>query len=262
MYRPESSSEKGGGTAFLGTLSNGLRALEVLADGRHTLRELAAALDLPRQTTYRIVHTLHVMGWVERHESDDTYGLSVRMWAIGVRSHESTDLQAQWSDTIKRLSDDIGETVHLAVYDNGWSVYIGKRDGWHPIRSYSKLGGRSPAYCVATGKVLLAAQPNHEIDRVVNGELESYTPNTIATAGKLREELERTHRRGYAINCGEYREEVGGIAVPLRSPLGEVVAALGFSGPRERIEGRFEELLRRLEEAKSNTHIDPSGDTA
>ncbi|WP_146135395.1 IclR family transcriptional regulator [Antricoccus suffuscus] len=235
----------------MNTLSNGLGAVEVLADGRLTLRQLADALGLPRQTAYRIVHTMDLLGWLERRQSDDTYGLTTRLWGIGVRSHEATDLREIWAETVNRLGDQTGETVHLAVYDQGFSVYIGKHDGWHPIRSYTKLGGRSPAYCVATGKVLLAARPAEEITRLIHGDLTKFTATTMTEPSELRDELAKIRNEGHAVNSGEYRAEVGGIAVPIRSPLGDVIAAIGFSGPLERIQNKFAELLEALKKATS-----------
>lgn len=53
-------------TNRLSTLSNGLRALELLEQQPWTMRDLAAACGLPRQTTYRIVATLIDAGWAER----------------------------------------------------------------------------------------------------------------------------------------------------------------------------------------------------
>ena len=250
MYTATDGSQVRGSdndAALLNTLSNGLRAVEVLADGRRTLRELASELDLPRQTAYRIVRTLTVMGWAERREVDDTYGLTTRLWSVGARSHSSADLRETWAEAVRKLGLATGETVHLAVYDDGWSVYIAKHDGTQPISSYTRLGGRSPAYCVATGKVLLASQPRDEIDRILGGELTAFAQHTITDPAKLRFELEQVRDQGFAVNNGEYRDEVGGIAVPIWSPMGEIIASIGFSGPIGRITSNIESLREALE---------------
>lgn len=233
-------------SAFLNTLANGLTVFEALAEKRSTLRELTETVGLPRQTVYRIVHTLEVMGWAERRAADDTYAPTVRMWALGARSHSSTDLRLKWSGHVSRLAEETGETVHLAVYDHGSSVYIDKRDGWHPIGSYTTLGGRAPAYCVATGKALLSHQSAWVVEQVVAAGLKAHTPATITSPEALLAELEAIREQGYAVNNGEYRAEVGGLAVPIRSPLGDVIAALGFSGPADRIRERSEHLLALL----------------
>ncbi|MFC5834812.1 IclR family transcriptional regulator [Nonomuraea insulae] len=256
MYSPASEGRESD-SAFLSTLANGLKVFEVLTEQRATLRALTEAVGLPRQTVYRIVHTLEVLGWVERRASDDTYAPTVRMWAIGARSHGATELRVQWANLVSRLAEKIGETVHLAVYDQGCSVYIDKRDGWHPIGSYTKLGGRSPAHCVATGKALLAHQPPWVPEQLLNAGLRHYTDTTITEPAALQAELEGVRRQGFAMNNGEYRAEVGGVAVPIRSPLGDVVAALGFSGPVDRIQDRKDELVTILLNAVSGIPAQP-----
>ncbi len=233
-------------TTFLNTLANGLEVLEVLVGRELTLRELAESVELPRQTVYRIVYTLMETGWVDRDIATDAYRLSPNLWSLGTRSFGHDELRKAFAPDVRSLSEEWGETVHLAVYDRGHVVYIGKEEGTHPIRSYTELGGRSPAYCVATGKVLLAAQGVLEWDRVVKSGLEKYTEATITSRANLISELEKVRAEGFAVNQGEWREGVGGIAVPILSPAGETIAGMGFSGPSDRILPRLEELLEGL----------------
>ena len=47
--------------------------------------------------------------------------------------------------------------------------------------------------------------------------------------------MARVRQQGYAVNRGEWRESVGGIAAPVRDPSGRVVAAVGLSGPIDRL---------------------------
>jgi DNA-binding IclR family transcriptional regulator len=65
----------------------------------------------------------------------------------------------------------------------------------------------------------------------------------------LLDELETIRREGYAVNRGEYRAEVGGIAMPLRLADGTTIAAFGFCVPRFRFEhldhAELAGLLRR-----------------
>lgn len=209
------------------------------------LQELSRAVALPRQTTYRLVRTLVELGWAQREPTTDTYSLTSRVWSLGVRSFQLTDARDELSPAVHQLADEYGETVHLGAYESGYVVYIDKADGSDPIRAYSQLGGRAPAYCVATGKALLAYQPDHERDQVMS-HLSAHSPRTIVDPDKMSAELDQIRQRGYAINSGEWRATVGGIAVALRDPSGQVVAGLGFSGPVERIIDRKQTLLDAL----------------
>jgi IclR family KDG regulon transcriptional repressor len=231
----------------LSTLANGLRVLEHLVENPLSMRRLSAAVGLSRQTTYRIVATLIAEGWVDR--DGETYRASPRMWSLAAQSFSLTDLRDALSGTVRRLAEEHGESVHLAVYDRSSVVYIDKADGSHPVGSYTTLGGRAPAYCVATGKMLLAHKDQTTLEQVIAQGLPQHSPLTLTQPGALRLELERVRVDGYAVNRGEWRLGVGGVAVAVLSPFNEVVAALGFSGPSDRILTRLDELVLALREA-------------
>src|SRR5690606_2540644 len=103
-----------------------------------------------------------------------------------------------------------------------------------PIRLYSMVGGRAPAYAVATGKALLAHQPDAFFTQHTDA-LIAHTKVTCTSLAMLRKELLRSRRQGYAINRGEWREGVGGVAVAVFNHLGEPAAAVGISGPLDRL---------------------------
>lgn len=52
---------------------------------------------------------------------------------------------------------------------------------------------------------------------------------------ELKRELERIRVQGYAVNKGEWRASVWGVAAPITDGGGRVVAAIGLSGPATRI---------------------------
>lgn len=250
--------------ARLSTLANGLEVLEQLIGSKLTMRELSSRCGLPRQTTYRIVATLVGAGWVDRVR-DNTYRASPRLWSLAAQSFSFADLRDAHASTVRRLADTHGESVHLAIYDRGSVVYIDKADGSNPVGSYTTLGGHAPAYCVATGKLLLAYSDPVIREQVLHGELTRHTPLTLSETQLLRRELELIRVEGFAVNRGEWREGVAGVAVPVLSPFNDVVAALGFSGPAERILGRLDELILALREAigdrshSESTTPDPGG---
>jgi DNA-binding IclR family transcriptional regulator len=135
---------------------------------------------------------------------------------------------------LESLASRTSETVHLSVLDETEVLYIDKIDSPQPVRAYSRLGGRAPAYCVATGKALLAYAPDSVVDKL-DGKLERHTPRTITKFDELKRELARVREQGYALNRGEWRESVCGLAAPIFSANGRTVAAVGISGPLERL---------------------------
>jgi DNA-binding IclR family transcriptional regulator len=238
--------------AEMQTLRTGIGLLERLAKGPRSLRDLSEESGLARQNTYRLVRALVDVGWVNRLPNN-TYALSARLWGLATRNASSLDVVPMFSSTVRSLADRFGETVHLGVYSRGQVIYVDKVDGWQPIRSYTELGGSAPAYAVATGKALLAHQTENEIKSILSGKIEKFTQHTLTDPEELRRHLDEIKSTGLAYNFGEWRETVHGVAVPIINQTGQVIAALGFSGPKSRLQDNLGELLQSLRAAVTAT---------
>jgi DNA-binding IclR family transcriptional regulator len=219
------------------TLLKGLQVLEAMAN--HTgeslsIQTLANQLGLTKSNAHRTLQTLAHAGYAVRDKSSGNYRSTLKLFELGAQQLASLDVRQLALPAMRRLADSTAETVHLSVIDGDSVIYIDKIDSPQPVRAYSRVGGRAPAYCVATGKVLLAFQPANYLDDCV-GELHRFTPLTITDRAALEAELAKVLRFGYAINRGEWRETVGGAASPIFDAMGSVVAAIGISGPLERL---------------------------
>ena len=94
----------------------------------------------------------------------------------------------------------------------------------------------------ASGKLLLASLPEERIDAILAKPLVAFTPRTLTDPKRLRAELARVRRLGYAQDKGEGVPSVLAFAGPVIDTRGEVVAAvsapfLAGAGP-----GRTEEI--------------------
>ncbi|WP_160355340.1 IclR family transcriptional regulator [Bordetella sp. 02P26C-1] len=219
------------------TLLKGLMVLETVSqlEGRaNTLDDIAEACGLARSNTHRTLQTLAHAGYMVRDKKTGRYRCTLKMFEIGARQLSNMDVRAYAPAQMRSLAQKTGETVHLSVLDGVDVVYIDKIDSPQPIRAYSAIGGRAPAYAVATGKALLAFQPTDYLSHY-RSQLHSHTPTTRATEAVLQQELAEVARVGYAINRGEWRDGIGGVAVPIFSGLERPVAALGISGPLDRL---------------------------
>src|SRR5690606_4854260 len=115
-------------------------------------------------------------------------------------------------------------------------------DSPQPVRAYTTVGGRAPAQCVATGKAQLAWASADTV-AAVKLTLSAHTPKSITRAEQLDEELEKVRTHGFAMNTGEWREQVYGMAAPIRDNTGRVIASLGISGPADRLKPRLMQSL-------------------
>ena len=219
----------------MSSVAKALLVLECIGlSKRRTLTEIAKEVALPKSTLLRLIHVLITRGFLRRTAHGE-YAVSLKMWQIGCNALNPEAIRDEVIPLLHQLVDRTGETAHYAAYEDGSSVYIEKVDGLHPIRSYTAVGGRSPAYATATGKALLAWRDEREIAEI-GRSAKRWTDATATGAEEVLKEATATRRAGYAVNRGEWRASVWGIGAPGFDRHAKVIAAVGISGPRERIE--------------------------
>lgn len=216
------------------TLAKGLAVLETLARLGHPVgvTETAKAIGLQKSNAHRLLRSLADLGYVRQVEDTARYELTLKLWEMGQRVIVRMDIATEATPAMRRLAAATQETVHLSLLDGDEVVYVHKIESPHPVRAYSAIGGRAPAHCVATGKALLAFQPPDAVD--LSAARKPFTPATITDPLALRAELDRIRKSGHAINKGEWREGVFGVAAPILDASGRAVAAIGISGPQDR----------------------------
>lgn len=219
------------------TLLKGLSMLETLVSSPGQFRsveDVAALTGLTRSNAHRTLQTLIGAGFVERDLVNGGYRNTLKMFELGSKQLQSLDIRQQAQTHIAKLAKDTGETAHLSVLDGMDVIYIDKVESPQPIQAYSRIGGRGPAYAVATGKALLAAQNENYLE-AYQAELVGHTPQTIYELNALRAELTKVKSAGYAVNRGEWRDGVGGLASVIYNGFNLPVAAVGISGPLNRL---------------------------
>ena len=216
------------------TLAKGLAAIEWMARQPRDCRvtDLAQAFGMARSNAHRTLQTLVECGWAVQDPDTAAYRPSLRLFELGALVSDAADIGALLRPHLALLAQATGETIHLAVLDGAEIVYLDKFDSPLPVAAYSRIGGRAAAYCVASGKALLAAA---RLDvpalQALFGTLAPHTPHSITDIDALHAELERTRTRGYAENREEWRLGVCGLGVPVFNARGVAVAAVGMSVP-------------------------------
>jgi IclR family KDG regulon transcriptional repressor len=217
------------------TLVKGLEVLEALAmsDSARGVSELAREMGLTRSNVHRTLKTLVAAGYA-RQDSKGDYECTLKLFQLAGSVVARVDVKREAEPFMAELAAKTLETVHLSVLDDTDVIYLHKIDSPQPVRAYSTIAGRAPAYCVATGKALLAFQDEEYLDRF-RGKLQPHTPKTLANSTALRAELAQVRELGYALNRGEWRETVCGLAAPIFDATRRPLAAVGISGPVERL---------------------------
>ncbi|QYK42174.1 MAG: IclR family transcriptional regulator [Paracoccaceae bacterium] len=215
----------------------GLRLIEALAlsEQPRGVTDLAAELSMTKSNIHRLLTTLMAQGYVRQIPPHSTYELTTRIWELGSHVMRRMDLIKVARPAMARLAETTGETIHLSVLDGTDVVYLDKIESAHHIRAHTSVGARAPAFTVATGKAMLAMLPESYLDRFAP-HLRSYTETTRTTLDALRADVRLAREQGYAIVLhGEWRDGIAACACAIRGRSGELVGAIGLSGPDSRV---------------------------
>jgi DNA-binding IclR family transcriptional regulator len=191
--------------------------------------DLAKRVSLHKSTTHRILTTLEQEGFVTQDPTTGCYRLGLALLELGSVVMDGLDVRRMARPFLEAIHRACGETVHLAILDEGEVVYIDKIEGTRGVRMYSQIGKRSPAYCTGLGKALLAWQRDDEISLVIKRGLRAYTLRTITSPSALRGQLALVRAQGYAIDHGEHEELIQCVAAPVWDRAGRVAAAISIA---------------------------------
>ena len=229
------------------TVQKAMNLLEALVRSGQPRRltELSRELGLTKPNVYRLLSTLSILGYVKKDPVTTLYSPTLKLWEMGSLLVRDVDLVTVASPRLRRLAEDARESVQLAVFDAGFTVYVDKVDSAHALKAITSIGSRLPATVTSTGKAILAWSPPAALD-VAMTHLKRFTPSTLTKRKDIEQDLQETRERGYSINRGEFREGVCGVAVPIRDRTGQVVAAIGIWGAEANILGTRREELAHL----------------
>ena len=214
------------------------------------LENLAKATSLPKATLLRFLSSLVSLGYVYR-DSADQYHLTLKMFMVGSRSLSHIDLVSTAKPFAKKLSEVLGETVHMGILEGDQAVYVLKEESSYTLRMYSRIGKSIPLYCTAIGKIFLSEMTPEDLQNYLRSHtLKPYTSRTVGSVDALRQQLELIRQRGWSIDDQEHEDNIMCIASPVRDYTGSVVAAMSVSWPLFRFnQADFEKIVEEITNA-------------
>lgn len=225
-----------GGVRTMQSLERALHILDSLGDRQVGVSEIAREQGLSKSTAFRLVSTLRRAGYLVQDPKTGRYSLGLRLLQHGQTVAAQLDIRRVAHPTMVTLAQRARGTIFLAILSGSEVFNVERIESPDPVRIAFDVGllARYP-HTVATGKVLLAALPDDERERVIAGlELAALTPNSIIDRDPLRLEIARVRRQGYAINHQEQIIGISGVAAPIYDRDGRVIAALAIAGPSAR----------------------------
>ena len=169
-----------------------------------SVSEVARATGINVSTAHRLLQTLARRGYIEQRAETRNYALGPRLLELGSAYAGNLDVLRAALPHLEALRDLVHETIHLGILNEGDVVEICNAGGGQAVTVSLKAGRRDPAHCTATGKVLLAALPEADLDRFFErGRAVRATPKSLTSRARLMKEIERARANGYAIDDDE-----------------------------------------------------------
>jgi len=241
-------------------LDRALEILRVLGERQNDcgLAELCAELKLHKSTVHRLTMVLEQHRFVDKNPETGRYRLGLKLFELGSKAIGALDLRRHSKPYLNRLLQEIDETVHFCILDDGQVFYIEKVEPQRSVRMACTVGSRAAAYCTAVGKAMLAELPEAEVNHIVRRwGLKPITGNTITTPTALKTELRTVRARGYAIDDEEKEEGLRCVGAAVRGHSGKLMAAISVSGPAFRVtKERIPEIGRAVMQAASELSVE------
>ena len=192
---------------------------------------------LARSTVSRLLSALERNGLVER-DGDGLYRGGSLFATYASRFDRVETLVSAADPTLQRLSEETGETVNLAVPGPKGVVQVAQVDSTFVLGATNWADVDVPPHCSALGKIMYA----FDIVPLPTGRLERRTEATLGSRKELTDDLAKVRERGFAIVHEEFEVGLDALAAPVFGTDGDVVAAVGISGPTMRIAEHHDRL--------------------
>jgi IclR family pca regulon transcriptional regulator len=218
------------GPDFIEALARGLDVIRAFQPGQPvmSLTAVATAAGLARPTARRVLLTLAELGYVRT--ADGGFELTPRVLDLGLSYVLSRGLWEVARPHMENLVARTKESSSVAQLDGSDIVYVARVAVPKIIALAVTIGTRFPAMQTSLGKVLLAALPPGEAERVLaeptrSGIVARWQPGLEERAAVLRE----VRARGWALTDEELAPGIRSVAAPLRDGEGRTIAALNVT---------------------------------
>lgn len=212
-----------------------------------TTKEISERVQIGRQATYHLLHTLASRGMVTRNGNRYVLGFRVGTLAEGFARQLAPS--EHLAPVVRALAQETGETAYASGWWSGEIVAFTSAGGTNPVQAAEVPQGYvGNAHARASGKVLLAFAPASVRDAYLDGHgLNRLTPNTITSRRRLEAVLAEIRERGYGIDDEEFAVGLYCLAVPFDRGYSPFV--LGLAAPRHRgveNQDRYLAVMRRI----------------
>lgn len=212
--------------------------LDLLTEAKRplSLGELTQSSGWAKSTVYGLLSSMRSCGLVEQEPDSGRYTLGVRLFEYGSAVSSTRNIITLAKEPMEQLVKAAGESASLSMLDRGEALVLLHAEPDSAFHIVSETGAHLPAFCTAQGKVLLSALSDAAVRRIFEAQFQQFTPHSVSSADALLAELETVRKTGYAIENGEFKIGVRGVAAPIKDHTGAIRYAIGLIGMFRRVD--------------------------
>lgn len=233
-----------------------LEALSQHAKSGVPLEEITQISGLPKTTVFRLLYSMHKLGFVEQDPDTGLYSLSGKFFEMGTNALPYQRLTVLARPLMQTLQLSFGESVNLAVPRLGGAIYIAVLESPKPHRVAASIGGFSFLHSTSVGKCIAAYLQPQELDKQLQRHgMPPFTPTTIISRQGLEEELARVRVDGVATDKEENVQGIICVGGPIFASGSTLVGAMSLSGPAVRMSQNLPAIRTAMREAVQTISI-------
>ncbi|MHC0551587.1 IclR family transcriptional regulator [Salinicoccus sp. CNSTN-B1] len=206
-----------------------LRALKILdhmkeTPGPQSISHISRDLDISPTIAHRLLTTLKMEGFVFQDEQTKLYSLGTVFMEYSNRILTQLPFSSLIEPKVLELRNVTEETVGFYIPSGYKRLCLIEYESQQEIRRSTGVGRELPIHSGATGRVLLAYQPDDIREKILA---------TLPDAERqvLEKKIEVVLEHGYALSYGEITDNVSALSAPVYDQQNRLIGALSISGP-------------------------------
>ncbi|MBU6484304.1 MAG: IclR family transcriptional regulator [Betaproteobacteria bacterium] len=233
MTEPETSKN------VVQSLAKGFSVMEAFTSDEPelVLAEIARRAGLDNGTTFRLLNTLVMLGYVERVEGSRRFRLTLKCLELGFNAIARSDLRTRARPVLRGLVGEMNEAASIGVLEGAEVVYIERMQaGMTRLGVDVRIGSRVPVHSTAIGHAIVSFLPRDDQERILAAApRRKVTDKTVTGVRSLLQRFKEVRARGYAVSDQENVPGLCVLAAPIVGADGLPIAGLSVAAPAFRM---------------------------
>jgi DNA-binding IclR family transcriptional regulator len=215
---------------FITALARGLDILDCFSAARSSLgvTDIAAIVDLPQPTVWRLCHTMTTLGYLKINEQGRLQPALAAL-RLGYTVFSGLSVPELARPHLQQLADRVGGAAGIAVPDGTDMRFVERCESDSQLLMNLRVGSLVPMAISALGWAYLAGLPDGDRHSAASGVAQDHEAWRGAEKS-FRRALKPFAQDGFILNCGVFHPGYNTAAAPVMGPGGRPLFAINCGG--------------------------------